>query len=173
MSDRVSLTRRRVLRGMLAASGLALLSFSRSAKAAVKTGDRPRTIAAADLDGNFIAVPDAFVGRVLAVHFWASWCPPCLREIEALGSLVEQYRASGFMAVSLHVGGTKALASEFLRDRKIPYPVLLDTESAAARLYGVGGIPTTFLLDRRGVVRFKILGEIDRDGLQRMLMGML
>jgi thiol-disulfide isomerase/thioredoxin len=139
----------------------------------VKAGERPKRVALVDLTGGRIALPDAYRGKILVVHFWASWCPPCLREIDALESLFSQYRERGFIPVSVNVGEPKAVVMESLRNRTVTYPILLDTESATARLYGVAAVPTTFVLDRTGSVAFKVLGEIDREGLRRILSGML
>jgi thiol-disulfide isomerase/thioredoxin len=165
-------TRRHFLYCALTAAAAAL-AVCGEAGAAVKTGERPRTVRLPDLTGTPVALPDAFGGRVVAVHFWASWCVPCLREIEALEGLFGEWRERGFTPVSVNVGETKAAATEVLRTRQATYPILLDTDSATARLYGVRGIPTTFVMDRAGAIGVKVLGEIDRKALRKVLAGML
>jgi len=165
-------TRRGFLRSMLATAA-AVLGAGERAAAALKAGERPARVTLSDLTGGRIALPDAYRGKILAVHFWASWCAPCFREIDALESLFGQYRERGFIPVSVNVGEPKAVVTESLRNRKVTYPILLDTESATARLYGVAGVPTTFVLERTGSVAFKVLGEIDHEGLRRILSGML
>jgi peroxiredoxin len=166
-------TRRRFLHGILATAAAAALGPAGAGAAAMKTGDRPKTVTVGDLTGADVTLPDAYGGKVVVVHFWASWCPACLREIDALESLFGEYRARGLAPVSINVGETKAAAAESLRNRKVTYPILLDTQSATARLYGVTGVPTTFILDRTGAIGLKVLGEIDREGLKRMLSRML
>jgi cytochrome c biogenesis protein CcmG/thiol:disulfide interchange protein DsbE len=151
----------------------ATLGLRATAEPAVKAGDRPKTVTLGDLTGAQVALPDAFGGKVVVVHFWTSWCPSCLREIEALESLCGEFRERGFAPVSVNVGETKAAAMEALRTRKVTYPILLDTDSATARLYGVRGVPTTFVVDRAGTIGVKVLGEIDRKGLRKVLAGML
>jgi len=165
-------TRRHFLHGALLAAAAALGAIA-TVEAALKAGERPKTVTLGDPTGARIALPDAYGGKVLVIHFWASWCPPCLREIDALESLFHQYRERGFAPVSVNVGETKAVAAEFLRTRNVTYPILLDPDSAAAKLYGVTGLPTTFVLDRGGAIAFKILGEINREGLLRILSGTL
>jgi peroxiredoxin len=165
-------TRRRFLWSLLATAA-GVLGDREAAAAALKAGERPKRVTVSDLTGARIALPDAYGGRVLVVHFWASWCAPCLREIDALESLFGEYRERGLAPVSVNVGETKAVVKESLRHHKVTYPVLLDTDSATARLYGVVGLPTTFVLDRTGSVAVKVLGEIDRDGLRRVLSGLL
>jgi peroxiredoxin len=170
--SRGTITRRGFLRYLLVPAA-ATLGLAPRADAALKTGDRPKDVTLADLTGAQVALPGAYAGRVLLVHFWATWCPYCIKEIDALESLFGQYRERGFAPVSVNVGETKAAAGEYLRERKVTYPILLDTDSTTARLYGVTGIPTTFILDRSGAIRFKVLGELNRDGLRRILSGML
>ena len=165
-------TRRQVVGGALAAA-TATLAPAPGSPAALRTGDRPQSVTLSDLGGSPVSLPDAYKGKILVVHFWASWCSYCIKEIDALEALFGQHRERGFMPVSVNVGETKAAASGFLRDRAVTYPILLDGNSAVARLYGVTGIPTTFILDREGSLRFKILGEINREALRRVLSGLL
>ena len=165
-------TRRDFLHGALAAAA-ATLGLRSTGEPAMKPGDRPTTVTLGDLTGAQVALPDTYGGKVVVVHFWASWCPSCLREIAALESLLGEYRERGFAPVSINVGESRAVATEALRNRMVTYPILLDTDSATARLYGVGGVPTTFVLDRAGAIVVKVLGEIDRNGLRQILAGLL
>lgn len=165
-------TRRSFLRAGLATAA-ATLGIPGSVIAGMRAGDRPKGVTLSDLAGAKVALPEAYAGKVVAVHFWATWCPYCIKEIEALEALFGQFRERGFVPVSVNVGETKAVAAEFLRTRTVTYPILLDTESTAAKLYGVTGIPTTVILDRGGAIAFKILGEINREGLRRILSGPL
>ena len=151
----------------------AVLGGGERAAAALKAGERPARVTLSDLSGARVVLPDAYGGSILVVHFWASWCPPCLREIDALESLLGEYRERGFAPVSVNVGESKAVVTESLRHRKVTYPILLDTDSTTVRLYGVVGLPTTYLLDRTGSVVVKVLGEIDRHGLRRVFAGLL
>ncbi len=165
-----SIGRRRFLRAGLATAALGLAG---PARAGMKVGDRPKAVTLADLTGRQVSFPDAYGGKVVVVHFWATWCPPCLREIEALEALFGLYRERGLAPVSINVGETKAVVMEALAGRTVSYPILLDADSTVARLYGVTGIPTTFVLERSGAIRFKVLGEIKHEGLRRLLSGLL
>jgi len=164
--------RRRFLRGLFA-TVVGVLWPGIATAAALKAGERPKPVTLSDLTGARIVLPDAYAGKVLVVHFWASWCAPCFREIDALESLFGEYRARGLAPVSVNVGETQGVVADALRNRTVSYPILLDADSATARLYGVVGLPTTFVLDRTGVTAVKVLGEIDRDGLRRVLSGLL
>jgi len=164
-------TRRRFL-GCVAVAAAAL-GCGRPVEVTLKTGDRPKTATLDTLMGGRVALPEAYRGQVVLVNFWASWCPACREEFEALEHVFGEYRPREVILVSVNVGETRAAAAEFLRTRNVTYPILLDPDAAVAKLYGVIGLPTTFILDRGGAIAFKILGEIDRDGLRRILAGTL
>jgi thiol-disulfide isomerase/thioredoxin len=165
------ITRRGFLGAVLA--GAVGLGASRVGEAAVKVGERPARLNLTSLTGESTLLPEAYRHRVLVVHFWTSWCSHCLAEMEALEALFVEYRERGLTPVSVNVGESRSTVERTLRGRAVGYPILLDGDSAAARRYGVTGIPTTFLLDRDGVVRHKVLGRIEREPLRRMIKGLL
>jgi peroxiredoxin len=167
-----AMTRRDVARAAFW-TGVAMLVPAPHARAALRTGDRPQSVTLSDLEGMPVSLPDDYRGKIVLVHFWASWCTYCIKEIDALQALFGEHRERGLMPVSVNVGETPAAASGFIRGRTVTYPILLDPSSSTARLYGVTGIPTTFILDRGGSARFKILGEINRESLRRIVSGLL
>ncbi len=112
-------------------------------------------------DGSQVSLAD-LRGRVVMVHFWATWCPPCVEEIPTLDKLYRSLMGKDFMmlAVSEDEGATGAVLS-FLRQNRLDVPVLFDPGSTVARLYGTYKLPETYIVDRRGVVRYKALGPRD------------
>jgi len=93
--------------------------------------------------------------------------------VAVLGSLVRKYGDKGVIACSVDVGESRNEVASFAQQQRVSYPLLLDPSSSAAKQYGVTGIPTTYILDRSGVVRFKILGEITVEGLEKVLRSLL
>ena len=126
-----------------------------------------------DLKGAPVAIPDDYKGKVAVIHFFATWCTYCPKEVAALGSLVRKYGDKGVIACSVDVGESKDKVDSFAADQRISYPLLLDPASSVAKQYGVTGIPTTYVLDRSGVVRFRIIGEITLEGLDRIVRTLL
>lgn len=112
-----------------------------------------RTLAGATVDSRDLA------GKVVVVNFWATWCPPCRLEMPTLQKLHE--RRSGDDVVVLgfatDVGGDEPIRS-FLAERGITYPVGRATHEHRQAFGGIPGVPTTFLIDRQGVVRHKVVG---------------
>jgi peroxiredoxin len=98
-------------------------------------------------------------GEVVLVNFWATWCPPCRRELPALQALEAALGGAGLriLAVSVDRGPTEELAS-FARARELRFPVLHDRESDVARSYGVGAYPTTVVVDRAGRIALRAAG---------------
>lgn len=101
-------------------------------------------------------------GKVVMIHFWATWCPPCVEELPTLAALNSTMAGKDFalLAVSVDEGGAAAVR-EFLRNRNLLLPVLLDPDHKIASTYGTFKFPETYVLDRSGVVRQKVIGAVD------------
>ena len=140
-----------------------------TAAAALKIGDAFPKTAVSDRQGKPVVLPDDFTGKVVLIHYWATWCPFCIKEIRALESLYGSYREKGFLPLSVNVGEDSQTIASFLKNEPISYRVLMDRNSEAARQCGVTGLPTTFICDRNGVIKFKVIGEINKSGLERLL----
>jgi peroxiredoxin len=159
----------RWLAAMVLAAILTLLPGLPCFAAALKSGDAfPRT-AVSDRQGNPVTLPDDFKGKVVVIHFWASWCPFCIKEIRALESIYGAYKEKGLMPFSVNVGEDNQTIASFLKNDTVSYPILMDRNSEAARQCGVTGLPMTFICDRNGVIKYKIIGEINKSGLERLL----
>ncbi len=110
------------------------------------------------LDGEPLAARD-LRGRVAVVNFWATWCPPCRIEIPALQSLHEDYAEEGLvvLGISTDVGGVGAVRP-FLEERGVTYPVALADNTVRRAFGGITALPTTFIVDREGVIRHRVFG---------------
>jgi peroxiredoxin len=98
-------------------------------------------------------------GKVVMVHFWATWCPPCVEELPTLDRLHNSTLGKDFemLAVSVDEGGAGAVVP-FIQKNGLNLPVLFDPGGVVARLYGTYKFPETYILDRAGVVRYKAIG---------------
>jgi peroxiredoxin len=123
-------------------------------------GDRAKQVVLSDLEGKSITIPDDVKGQVVLIRFWSATCPRCTKEmINALENLYQKYREKGFIVLSVNVNPLNEVSEKFRQADKVSFPVLVDADSSAARRYGAKVLPTTFILDRNGVVKEKILGE--------------
>lgn len=135
----------------------------------VQTGDPAPGFTATDLRGRERHFPEDFAGRPVVLRFWADWCPFCAPEMRAIEGVYRELAATGLTILAVNVGQDRATATGFMADLGLTYDGLLDPDSALARRYRVLGLPTSFFVDRQGVVRGKILGEADVAAFRAMV----
>lgn len=127
---------------------------------------RPATTApelkAQDLAGAPKTLAD-YRGKVVLLNFWASWCPPCLREIPSMERLRIRMAGRPLAIVALDSAETQEDVSAFLSTMKPGFPVLLDPDGSNTRRWKVFALPTTFLLDAEGRVRYVLTGPTEWD----------
>lgn len=161
---------------MIAAAGAGLVIpgwMPHRVEAALRVGDVPPKFVLIDIKGNSVVIPSDFRGKVALFHFWASWCPTCRGEMKALESLYSNYGGKGVIPCSIGIGEKKETALSYLKSMTISYPVLLDPDSSTRKPFGIAGIPTTFVLDREGAIRHRILGKAEREGVDKVVRAML
>jgi len=122
-------------------------------------GEAAPAFQAQTLAGDQVKVPADYAGKVVAIRFWADWCPYCRKEMAELQPVYARLRERGLEILAVNVAQDRDTVRRFIEPLGIRYPVLLDPEGATARAYGVNALPITWLLDRHGVVRGKIVGE--------------
>ena len=111
-----------------------------------------------NLKGNMEGLDD-HLGKVIVVNFWATWCVPCVKEMPSFESLYRRYRSQGLtlLAVSLDKGDSTKV-QEFADKYKLSFPILLDTEGVAEKLYPSFSIPFTYVIDKQGRVVARVDG---------------
>lgn len=102
-------------------------------------------------------------GRVVLVNFWATWCPPCVKEIPSLQRLYTARKRQGLEILAVDVGELHKQVADFLSDKPVDFPVLLDTEGQQLKHWGVHAFPTTFVLDRSQRIRYAGFGAFAWD----------
>jgi thiol-disulfide isomerase/thioredoxin len=113
------------------------------------------------LDGNKMKLSD-LKGQVVLLNFWATWCPPCRKEIPDLIQLQDKYKSQGFTVIGISVDEQGArVVKPFSTQLKMNYPILLAT-SEVAEAYRIDGIPASFLIDREGRLASTHIGFTER-----------
>jgi len=107
-------------------------------------------------------------GKVVLVNFWATWCPPCRKEMPDLQALYDKYKDRGFVVLSIS-DEEAAKVSPFVAERKITYPVLLDPGRKVNTAFVVEGIPKSFVYDREGKLVAQSIDMRTRSQFQQML----
>lgn len=103
-------------------------------------------------------------GRVVLLNFWATWCPPCVEELPSMVRLQRALADTDFQLLTVSVDDDTATVKQFLaRHRRIlgELPVLMDPDKGVARSYGTVKFPESYLIDRRGYVRYRFINKRD------------
>jgi thiol-disulfide isomerase/thioredoxin len=121
----------------------------------------------AALEGDKVTLAD-FRGKVVLVNFWATWCAPCVREMPDLESLHLKFAEEGFAVLAVSEDrGAAPVVEPFLGELGLRHlPVFLDPKGSLARAFEVPGLPTSYLIDRRGRVVARLVGPAAWDSLE-------
>ena len=127
------------------------------------TAGRTPTLSLKDADRRTHDLAD-YRGKVVLVNFWATWCEPCRDEMPALQRLQESLRDQGLVVLTINVGDSEEKAAAFFDQTGLRLPVLFDKDWSVSRsLWKVRLLPATFIVDRKGAIRYSVLGEVNWD----------
>jgi cytochrome c biogenesis protein CcmG/thiol:disulfide interchange protein DsbE len=123
-------------------------------------GEIAPTYSVTTLDGAVVSSAD-LRGKVVLVNFWATWCLPCRAEMPLLEGMWKRHAADGFVLLGFSTdrSGVDGVR-QFVGERSISYPVAIVGPDVEAAFGGVRGIPTSFLIDREGLVRHRVVGPL-------------
>lgn len=125
------------------------------------------------LDGRRVSLSD-FRGKLVLLHFWATWCAPCRDEMPRLHRIEKRLPAEAFRIICVNVDrGDSGPVRSFIREVSPSFQTLLDTEGEVRQRYAVCGLPTTYLIGRDGRIIGRIIGERDWTGADAMLQALL
>ena len=129
-----------------------------------------------DMDGEKHALSD-YRGKVVMLNFWATWCPPCRREMPSMQRLYEKYSERGLVVVAVNQFEDPDLVFEFTGRLSLEptFPILFDRESRVSEQFKVKGLPTTYLLDKQGRIHYRAIGgrEFDHPEVEALIEGLL
>ncbi len=98
-------------------------------------------------------------GKVIFINFWASWCDECKKEKPAMQRLYEEMQGKSFQMLTIVYRDAPEKAMAYMRENGYTMPVLFDAGNEVGKTYGVRGVPETYIIDREGIVREKIIGR--------------
>jgi peroxiredoxin len=150
-----------------------LAACSGEQAARLNLGDPAPAFKTQRLDGDEVDFPAATAGRPLVIRFWADWCKYCEPEMKAIDAVYRRHKEKGLEVFAINAGQDKPAVAAFIRKLGVTYPILLDEKSSIAKRYGVIGLPTTYFVDAKGVVRGKVIGEADEAVFERHALELL
>ena len=112
-----------------------------------------------DLQGRDVKLSD-LRGKVVLVNFWATWCKPCKEEMPAMQASYDKLRDKGFVVLAVNELEDTARVAEHIRTHGHTFEVVMDHNNQVANMYGVVGLPASFLIDPQGIVRERIAGSL-------------
>lgn len=106
-----------------------------------------------------------FHGKVVLIRFWADWCHSCLEEMPIMERYFHSVRGKGFTMLAINVKQPGTRVADFVQNHELSYPVGLDEDGTITAAYRVKGIPSHFLIDRKGILREVYLGPFGRESV--------
>jgi thiol-disulfide isomerase/thioredoxin len=125
----------------------------------LKVGGEPIPFEVSDVNGKKLS-PEMYKGKVLLLDFWATWCGPCRQEMPNVIKVYDRYKDKGFEIVGISLDRSRSDFDRYVAQYKMTWPQYYDGkfwQNEVATLYGVKSIPATFLIDKKGKIRYKSL----------------
>lgn len=146
-------------------SVLVLLVFA-VLSAGCYTGSRPPHVGATAKnftvqDSDHQVSLNQYRGQVVIVNFWATWCPPCVEELPTLMDMQNRLRSRGVVVLGVSIDVDGDAYHRFLTERSVNFVTVRDPERKIAGMYGTSGWPESYIIDRQGILRRKIVGPIN------------
>ena len=163
---------RRILFIVILAAGLAWIGLSAGATQTVTAAPQEGFLAPdftlQSITGETYRLSD-LRGQAVVINLWATWCPPCRAEMPALQKMYEEYKAQGLviLAVNSTVQDTASAVAPFAAEYGLTFPILLDETGSVTSAYQVRSLPSSYFIDRKGIVRQVIIGGPMSEALLR------
>jgi thiol-disulfide isomerase/thioredoxin len=125
-------------------------------------GQAPQSLVLHDLSGKQVDLA-SLKGQVVLVNFWATWCEPCKDEMPSLDRVHQKLATRGLRVIGVNFGEGKPRIEQFLKSVPVGFPLLRDDDLAVSKAWRVRVLPATFLVDRKGMLRYQLVGEADWD----------
>ena len=124
------------------------------------------------LKGEDVSLFD-YKGKVVAVNLWATWCPPCRAELPGMNAVYDAYEADGLVMLAVNGREEESLVSSFIESEGFTFPVLLDPAGQVMSIYSIYSFPTTYIVDRDGVIKYMHTGPISAQDFEMMISPLL
>lgn len=124
-----------------------------------------------DLNGDTVKLSD-FKGKIVFVNFWATWCPPCQAEMPHMQNIFEKFKSKDVVILGVNMTLTEENSEDvqtFVNEQQLTFPIVMDEKSDVVQTYQVVAYPTTYLLDKEGVILEKFYGAISYEIMEKYI----
>lgn len=142
-----------------ASSSQAVPGGQRGAIAGINVGQIAPDFTLSDLDGNALSLSDSR-GKVVFINFWATWCPPCRAEMPEIEAVYQEYKDKGVVVIGVDIQETTDQVRNSVQQGGYSWTFAIDSSGAVANTYRITAIPTSFFIDRQGIVRVVNVGAM-------------
>jgi peroxiredoxin len=125
-----------------------------------------------DLDGNKVSLKD-FRGKNVYLNFWATWCPPCRKEMPAIEKVYQEYKDKGLVVLTIDIGEDKETVKNFIKDNKYNFKVLLDSDQNIASQYNISAIPVSYFINKDGSIATKRVGALEENEMRQYVKNLM
>ncbi|ALF09268.1 thiol-disulfide oxidoreductase ResA [Parageobacillus thermoglucosidasius] len=155
---------------LLAAIGYVLYSnlYETEEVIAAKVGNAAPDFTLKNLHGTEQTLSD-FRGKGVFINFWATYCPPCEKEMPYLEKAYQQYKEKGIEILAINAAGPTRLVHQYIARKKVTFPILLDRDGLVVEQYQVQNLPTTFFINSKGEIVDKVSGELTKEKIEEGL----
>lgn len=123
----------------------------------------PMDVDLEDLDGKHVRLSD-YAGRIVLLSFWATWCPNCREEMPELEKAFRQFAGKGVTVVTVDLQERTSVVAAYRRKNHLSYPILMDRSGSVGRSFGIRAIPTTYIVNRKGLLIGRVMGPREWSG---------
>jgi peroxiredoxin len=121
-----------------------------------------------DLDGNVVRLND-FRGKVVFINFWATWCPPCRAEMPEIEALHQEYKDKGVIVIGVDISEPESTVRQYIQQGGFSWIIVLDSTAKVARDYQIVAIPTSYFLDKEGIIKAVNVGPMTKRAMEAEL----
>lgn len=150
---------------LLAALIFAVYSSFKKDQATISVGDTAPNFTLQQLDGSQVKLSD-LRGKAVVLNFWGSWCVPCKTEMPELEKQYQLNKNKSIVFAGVNIGESPITVKQFVDQVGVTFPIWLDQNREITRLYNIGPIPTTYFIDKDGIVKDVVIGQMNEAIIQ-------
>lgn len=150
---------------LLLAAALFFTGCLAGAQPSPKVGQAAPDLTLARLDGGQVRLSE-LRGKVVLLNFWSTTCPPCRAEMPDLDSVYAEVKDKGGVVLAIDQREAPDTVSRFVAELRLTFPVGIDSDGSLFSLYGVQFLPTSFVVDKNGIIRYMKVGQMEKEAIR-------